>query len=87
MFSYEIMDPGHSVSFGLYYGLKPNSELQILSEVFKDSIGHVNYNADNSGYFTFCLRQAGKQEYPTVRVCSSLPLSSPLTQVLLLAAH
>lgn len=70
MFSYEIMDSGHSISFKLFYGLKADKELEILSDVFKGQTGHINYNADNSGYFTYCVQQAAKQGTPTV--CSSM---------------
>jgi hypothetical protein len=72
IFSYEIMDEGHSVSFKLFYGVSPSEDLQIRNEIFNKKIGHVTFNVDNSGYFTYCLQQLGTQSHPTVRL-TSLP--------------
>lgn len=42
--------------------------MQIISEIFDQSNGHVNYNVDNSGYFTYCLQQTKKKSDPVVSV-------------------
>jgi hypothetical protein len=60
------MDESHEVAFALYYGLVPNAELQILTDNFKKKSGHLNYNVDNSGFYTFCLQQSSANDIPTV---------------------
>ncbi len=70
IFTYEILDEGHSIDFSLYYGLAEDPNVQILKETLKKKVGHINYNTDNSGYFTYCLKQSSQLDTPTVEYYS-----------------
>lgn len=57
VFAYEIMDENHVVDFSLFYGEMGLKELQIMNISLHKAIGHVDFTADNSGYYSVCVQQ------------------------------
>jgi hypothetical protein len=55
VFNYDIMDKGHNITFDLYYGLLPISELSIMSENLSGSKGHIDFTTDNDGVSLYLL--------------------------------
>ena len=57
VFNYDIMDKGHNITFDLYYGLLPISELSIMSAHLSESKGHIDFTTDNDGmlFYLFSL--------------------------------
>lgn len=48
-----------------------SEDMKIKEVVFDKKNGHVSFNVDNSGYFTYCLQQSKQQtlhNIPTVSV-------------------
>ena len=62
------MDDKHEVEFCLYYGTMGLSQFQILNNTLTNSVGHVDFTADNSGSYTACVSQISSDdtEVPTV---------------------
>jgi hypothetical protein len=56
VFSYEVLDKGHEVGFDLYYGTTAAADQQIMHKSLDHATGHVDFIADNDGYFSYCLQ-------------------------------
>ena len=65
LFSYQILDKGHEISFTTYYGALSNPDLQISEEILDEPVGHEELLTDNDGYYSVCLQQEGTQPFPT----------------------
>ena len=63
VFSYEILDAEHEVSFSLYYGSLAVEELLIMRKEFHRATGHVDFISDNDGAYSVCVQQL-KSTYP-----------------------
>lgn len=57
MFTYAILDVGHEIIFDLYYGELALDDLRIVNKVLKESTGHIDFVADNDGYYSYCVQQ------------------------------
>jgi len=56
VFNYEVLDKGHEVGFDLYYGTSAQADQQIMHKALDHATGHVDFIADNDGYFSYCLQ-------------------------------
>lgn len=67
VFAYEILDSGHEVEFNLYYGALAVQDLHISHKTLSDPVGHVDFTADNDGYYSICVEQSKtlKTDHPT----------------------
>lgn len=63
VFSYEILDAEHEVSFSLYYGSLAVEELLIMRKEFHRATGHVDFISDNDGAYSVCAQQL-RATYP-----------------------
>eukprot|EP00600_Ochromonadales_sp_CCMP1393_P014352 CAMPEP_0175014970 /NCGR_PEP_ID=MMETSP0005-20121125/10895_1 /TAXON_ID=420556 /ORGANISM="Ochromonas sp., Strain CCMP1393" /LENGTH=159 /DNA_ID=CAMNT_0016271847 /DNA_START=217 /DNA_END=696 /DNA_ORIENTATION=+ len=60
------MDKDVTVGFDLYYGSMAAPEQQIMHKVLNDVTGHIDFVADNDGYFSYCLQLPPSQRKGTV---------------------
>jgi hypothetical protein len=56
------MEENREVTFDLYYGSAPKTELQIMHKILSESKGHVDFMADTDGVYTYCLSQSGQYQ-------------------------
>lgn len=61
-FGYEVLDEGREITFDLYYGSTPKTELQIMHKILSDKKGHIDFMADTDGMYTYCLLQTGQYQ-------------------------
>ena len=61
-FKYEVLDEGREVIFDLFYGTDPKPELQIMHKILTDPKGHVDFTADNDGYYSYCVMQSSQYQ-------------------------
>lgn len=55
---YEILDSGHSIGFEMFYSSDFDEDKKIvMTKTFDDAVGHIDFTTDNSGIYTFCMRQ------------------------------
>lgn len=71
------MDEGHVVDFSLFYGEMALKELQIMNVSLHKAIGHVDFTADNSGYYSVCV-----QQHSVTGVADNLPTVSAVIMCL-----
>src|SRR5688500_15108398 len=57
LFAYTIMDKDLEIIFDLYYGAVASIEQQIVNKVLKEPVGHIDFVADNDGFFSYCVQQ------------------------------
>ena len=67
VFSYEMIDEGNEVGFDLYYGALAQQDQQIMHKVFSQKTGHVDFVADNDGFYSYCLQLPPMAKMPVVR--------------------
>lgn len=67
VFSYELLDKGNEIGFDLYYGALALPDQQIMHKVFTESSGHVDFSADNDGFYSYCLQLPPTSSEPVVR--------------------
>lgn len=67
VFSYEQLDKGNEIGFDLYYGALALPEQQIMHKVFTEPTGHIDFSADNDGYYSYCLQLPPTSAEPAVR--------------------
>lgn len=41
----------------MYYGALGSPDQQIMNKVFKEESGHVDFTADNDGFYSYCVVQ------------------------------
>lgn len=65
LFAYEILDVGHEINLSLHYGALALKDLLITEKKLVDAIGHVEFIADNSGFYSICMSQSESYEHPS----------------------
>jgi len=65
LFAYEILDLSHEINLSFYYGALAMHDLLISEKNLLDAIGHVEFVADNDGFYSICVKQLTPQEHPT----------------------
>lgn len=67
VFSYELLDKGNEIGFDLYYGALALPDQQIMHKIFTEPTGHIDFSADNDGYYSYCLQLPPTSTEPAVR--------------------
>ena len=49
----------------MYYGALGSPDQQIMNKVLKEPNGHVDFVADNDGYYSYCVQQAAARDTQT----------------------
>lgn len=67
VFSYTSLDKGSEVGFDLYYGALATQDQQIMHKVLSEPAGHIDFLADNDGFYSYCLQLPPTSAEPVVR--------------------
>eukprot|EP01032_Pedospumella_encystans_P009565 gene9565-11248_t len=62
-----MLDKGAEVGFDLYYGALATQDQQIMHKVFTEPSGHIDFVADNDGFYSYCLQLPPTAGEPAVR--------------------
>ena len=60
VFAYELLDKQSDIVLNLYYGSLSLDEMKIKEVTVEKGVGHIDFVADNDGYYSVCVQQKEK---------------------------